>query len=276
MEREEWTRCTERKWPWLFDLATKFTSEAYQFLTDEEISQQDGRSAIRALLFGRVISGTEALVSLVRPGFLTEADIIFRSNLEALFRLAALVEDARMFLVYLGEEYPRRRKAMDDIRQLLATVDPRPPEAITDADLDEAIRKIDREAQEFRDQHGIEKLREVKTWDWVVAGKQFDFFHGKYLMHSSAAHHAARDLERRIRPRADGKGVETISLGIDDGSPVEIVLDALLLLTRAIAVFSKAIDKKIPNPLIDARAELDKRFESEVAVPSNPVIKGVR
>lgn len=219
---------------------------------------------MRALLFGRVISGTEALVALARSGFLTEADVIFRSNLEALFRLAALSEDEATFLMYLGEDYPRRRRAMDDIRQLLAGMDPRPPEAISEEDLDAAIRKIDQETQEFRARHGLEQLREVRTWDWVVAGKQYDFFHGKYLMHSNAAHHAARDLERRIVPRADGNGIETISLGIDDGNPVPIVLDSLLLLVRGIAIFCQSFGMEVPEALLRARVELDERYESEM------------
>ncbi len=83
-------------------------------------------------------------------------------------------------------------------------------------------------------------------------------------MHSNAAHHAARDLERRIIPCEDGQGIETISLGIDDDSPVEIVLDALLLLARGLAVFAKAFKKDIPEPLLKARAELDQRVESEM------------
>lgn len=267
MERRQWELHAKEQWPWLFELADTFTREAYGLLAGTEIAQRDGRASMRALLFGRVVSGTEALVALARSGFLTESDVIFRSNLEALFRLAALVEDPAMFLVYLGEDYPRRRKAMDDIRQLLASVDPRPPEAVSDDQIEKAIRKIDQETREFRERHGIDKLREVKTWDWVVAGKQFDFFHGKYLMHSNAAHHAARDLERRIIPRADGLGVETISLGIDDGSPVEIVLDALLLLARGIAVFAKSFDMEIPDALQRARAELDERFNAALSPP---------
>lgn len=171
MEREAWARNAQQEWPWLFELAEKFTSEAYQLLAGTEIAQKDGRAAMRALLFGRVVSGTEALVALARSGFLTESDVIFRSNLEALFRLAALVEDPGMFVAYLGEDYPRRRKAMEDVRQLLASLNPRPADAVTDAQIEEAIRKIDRETQDFRDRHGIERLREVKTWDWVAAGK---------------------------------------------------------------------------------------------------------
>jgi hypothetical protein len=263
MEREDWARYSTSKWPWLFDLGERFVRHANQLLTETEIGQKDGRFAMLALLFGRVISGTEALIFLSRFGFLTEADVIFRSNLEALFRLAALVEDDAMFVVYLGEDYPRRRRAMDDVRQLLASVDLRPANTVSEAELDEAIRKIDQETHSFRERHGIAKLREVKIWDWVVAGKQFDFFHGKYLMHSNAAHHAARDLERRIVPRADGEGIETINLGIDDGAPVEIVLDALLLLVRGIAEFAKAAGKDISQELLDVRAELDSRLDSD-------------
>lgn len=264
MERDEWTEHAIGQWPWLFNLADRFTAEAYQLLTSTEIGQQDARGAMRALLFGRVVSGTEALVALARSGFLTEADVIFRSNLEALFRLAALFEDEAMFLVYLGEDYPRRRRAMHDIRQLLAGMDPRPPGGISEEDLDAAVRKIDQETQEFRARHGLDRLREVSTWDWVVAGKQYDFFYGKYLMHSNAAHHAARDLERRIVPRGDGNGVETISLGIDDGTPVPIVLDSLLLLVRGIAVFCQSFGMEVPEALLNARAELDQRYESEM------------
>jgi hypothetical protein len=97
----------------------------------------------------------------------------------------------------------------------------------------------------------------------VVAGKQYDFFHGKYLMHSNSAHHAARDLERRIVPRADGNGIETISLGIDDGPPVPIVLDSLLLLVRGIAVFCQSFGLVVPEALLNARVELNERYSSE-------------
>src|SRR3569623_1542549 len=158
-EREERVQHAPHEWPWLFELADKFTTEAYQLLTQTEIGQKDGGRAIQALLFGRVISGAEALVELSRLGFLTESDVIFRSNLEALYRLAALVEDTQMRVVYLGEDYPRRRKAMEDVRQLLACVDPRPPGAVTEAQIDEAISRIDREAQEFRNRNGVDRLR---------------------------------------------------------------------------------------------------------------------
>jgi hypothetical protein len=77
MERDEWTKHAVEQWPWLFGLAGRFTAEAYQLLAGTEIGQRDARGAMRALLFGRIISGTEALVVLARSGFLTEADVIF-------------------------------------------------------------------------------------------------------------------------------------------------------------------------------------------------------
>jgi hypothetical protein len=53
---------------------------------------------------------------------------------------------------------------MHDIRQLLAGMDPRPHGAISEDDLDAAIREIDQQSQEFRARHGLERLREVSTW----------------------------------------------------------------------------------------------------------------
>ena len=266
MSRSAWTYQTREKWPWLFELARTFLHEAYALSARVTLDQRDAERSICVLLFGRAVSGTEALVTLAASGFLIEADIVFRSNLEALFRLAALVEEPKLLSRYLGEDYPRRRRAMGDLRELLSGIDPRPPGAPSDCDIDNAIREIEQEAKEFQDTHDVAKLREVKTWDWVVAGGQFDFFFGKYLMHSNVVHHAARDLERRIDVREDGQGLKAIYMGIEQESPVEIVLDGLLLLARCIDKFAKAVDEEVSDALREARAELDKRFDVEHAV----------
>lgn len=264
MTREEWAQQSATRWPWLYELAKRFIEGANELLQDAEIQAKDSLLVMRALLFGRVITGTEALVALAKAGFSTEADVLFRSNLEALFRLAALVEKPSLLVPYMGEDFPRRRQAMNDIRKLLAPLNPRPNNVVSEEELDTAIEKIDQETTKFRLRHGVERVREMKIWEWVVAGKQFDFFYGKYLMHSNAAHHAARDLERRIARREDGQGVDSISIGIEDKPPIGIVLDALLLLARGIDAYARSVNREISQSLLAAGTELDQRYATEL------------
>ncbi|MEP7043995.1 MAG: DUF5677 domain-containing protein [Dokdonella sp.] len=257
---ENWAVRSVQQWGDTYGLAERFMAEARSLINSGEIRQHEMLKIIRILLFGRILSGTHGIVMLSKAGLSTEADVLFRANMEALFRLAALVEDETMLDAYLGEDYPRRRKAMGDISKLLSTCNPRPDGSVTDADLDAALRKIDQEETAFLKSSKQKRLREISTWEWVKAGNQTDFFYGKYLLHSNTAHHGARDLERHLVKSADGQEVDSILLHPDTTSPVELLVDTLLLLSRAIDLYAKSIQVEIPTALWALRSELDVLF----------------
>lgn len=221
-----------------------------------ELRGNDHPGVVRALLFGRVLSGTRGLILLAKNGLLVEADSQFRSNMEALFRLSALVEDASLLPRYLGEDFARRRRAMQDVRNLLSC-----SSSITAKDVDETLAAIDREENAFRKQHGLDVLREIKIWEWVQAGGQSDFFWGKYVRHSGVTHHSARDLERRLRLSNDGKEIEAILFHPDTESPVDIITDGLLLLIRAMILYAKGAGVELSAEIEVIKRELDQLFE---------------
>lgn len=114
----------------------------------------------------------------------------------------------------------------------------------------------------------VSQFSEAKVWEWASTGKQVDIFSAKYVMYSNVAHHAARDLERRITKRAEGHAIDSIAIGIDDGNPAEIVLDALFVLMRAVGAYAKAFDREIPESLLNGGEEIEGRFADLVAEPA--------
>jgi hypothetical protein len=257
---DDWALNAPKKWPEIFALAGRLLDEAKVLAGSGELRGNDHPGVVRALLFGRVLSGTRGLVLLAKNGLLVEADSQFRSNMEALFRLSALVEDASLLPRYLGEDFARRRRAMQDVRNLLSG-----SSSITAKDIDDTLAAIDREESSFRKQHGLDVLREIKIWEWVQAGGQTDFFWGKYVLHSGVTHHSARDLERRLRLSDDGKEIEAILFHPDTESPEEIIADGLLLLVRAMILYAKGAGVELPSKTNGIKQELDQLFEKRVA-----------
>ena len=253
---DEWALKSPEQWPEVFALAGDFLLQAKVLAGTGELRGNDHLGVIRALLFGRVLSGTRALVLLAKTGLLIEADSQFRSNMEALFRLAALAEDGSMLPRYLGEDFARRRRAMNDVRNLLQT-----SSEITEKDVEETLAMIDREENVFREQHGLDVLKEIKIWEWVRVGRQTDLFWGKYVSHSNVTHHSARDLERRLRLTADRKQIEAILFHPDTLSPEDIVVDGLWLLLRAMDVYSKAAGVDLPAEVAGLRVVIYQLFD---------------
>jgi hypothetical protein len=236
---EDWAMESTRRWPKIFALAEAFLDEAKKLANAGELRQGDHLGIIRALLFGRVLSGTKGLVLLASHGLLVEADSQFRSNMEALFRLAALIENELLLPEYLGEDFQRRRRAMEDVRNLIRGAAPAAG-LPTEGEIDEALREIDREANEFLRVSGLNRFREIKVWEWARVGQQSDFFYGKYLLHSGVTHHAARDLERRLRFSDDGEEIKAIVFCPDTESPEGVIVDGLYLLARAMDAYARS------------------------------------
>lgn len=253
---EDWAEESSRRWPKIFSLAGRFLDEAKKLAGAGELRQDDHPGIVRALLFGRVLSGTKGLLLLAGHGLLVEADSQFRSNMEALFRLAALVENELIFPEYLGEDFQRRRQAMQDVRNLIRGV-PQSEGVPTEEEIDATLREIDREATEFRRVSGLERLREIKVWEWAEKGQQLDFFYGKYLLHSGVTHHAARDLERRLLLSDDGDEIKAIVFCPDTDSPEELIIDGLYLLARAMDVYARSIGIEISPQAWALKHELE-------------------
>ena len=257
---DRWAEQSTEKCPELYQLAGAMLDEGMHVVGQVETRNGDHLNTIRILLFGRVMSGTRALVLLCRYGFLTEADILLRSNIEALFRLTALIEKPEMLSQYLAEDYPRRRKAMSDVRELLKDV---PDSNPSSEDIDAALRKIDREETDFLKSSGLAKSREIKVWEWALAGKQADVFHAKYLKHSNVAHHAARDLERRMTLTDDGQSIRAISFCPETNSPDELLRDALVIFGIALVAYGKCAGVGQRQELDDAVLKLNSYFDDD-------------
>ena len=257
--REEWARESERRWSATYELVKKFVSQAIQLITEAKISPDDYLNLIRVLLLARVVSCTEAIALLAKNGFLLEAEMLTRSSLEGMIKLSALAKNGSMLLAYLGEEFPIRRRAMSDIKNMLRDVENPTP---TMDEIDQALASIDRQEAQFKEKNGVDKCKEVKVWDWAVVGGQTEIFWALYLRLSSAVHYSSKSLERRMVFSKDKDRVESIVLYPDTASPEEIIRDSLVILAKALAAFAEALSLKITEEMQESWGHVNAMFDN--------------
>ena len=257
-QREDWAKESERRWPELYELVELFVAQAIQLIVQAKIHPGDFLNVIRVLLLARVVSCTEAIALLAKHGLLLEAETLTRSSLEGMIKLSALAKDGSMLVAYLGEEFPIRRRAMSDIRNMLRDVeDPTP----TIEQIEQALTSIDAQEARFKQENGIDKCREIKVWDWAVAGEQTDIFWALYLRMSSAVHHSSRSLERRMVVSDSKDRIESIVLHPDTGSPEELLRDSLTILAKALAAFAGAFSLEITHEMQESWGRVDAMFD---------------
>lgn len=214
------------------------------------LESADLKGQVLAILFGRVLSATQATILLLRAGLPVEAEATFRSAMEAMFRLAAITADTTLLHEYLGEDYALRQSAMQMLRKLQGIGAPC-HDGITVEMIDWVLRKNQRDRQAHLKRAGMKRFKTLHIEAWAAAGGQLDVYYAKYALLSGSVHHSSRSLERAIsKAPGDSRG-HVIDLRPSADDPTLAIADAMVVLARACRAFAQSTEREVPDVVVD-------------------------
>lgn len=109
LQAEDFRRGIEKKYGEWFRLCFDINHFAQRAKYELEIHNMDGQEVISACLFLKILNGFQGCLILSRYGLLSEAEVLLRSSLEALFIMKACMND---------EDFMREYIKSDEVKQL--------------------------------------------------------------------------------------------------------------------------------------------------------------
>lgn len=238
-QAHNWISEVRARDPQWFTLAEAVNDFSHKLLLKLEPRKDDGREIISTMLYKRVLSAFQAVVLLGERGMHTEALIQRRGMLEALFVLGAMWRQPAIVNDYIKNDDHRRRDLYKNIKKTSKGAREHLFSWISDAELDEQIRKLEAATK------GIRYLS-------VEAFAQAAQLHGLYLTDysilSEAAHHVSKDLERQLHLDKNDE-IESLIWGPEPEEPFRLMfptVDNMLLAIHAVAqIFSMDVDDRL-------------------------------
>lgn len=228
-----------RRAPSWFELAEEALTLCSGLLGRIRPRGNDGQRVLVAILYRRLVSSAEAVLLLAERGMHTEALVLRRSTMEALFVLGALWQQPELVSVYVDNDTHRRRDIYKNIRKASATVRNNLGSTLIIDDLDPMIRDLDQQTK---------GKRYLSVEQFAQAAGLHDHYLTDYCLLSEAAHHVARDLERNIGARTDDS-IEAILWGPEREEPFRLLFPTIDHLMMATFVMNKLFKLNIKRQL---------------------------
>lgn len=177
----------------VFALAENLNEIANRAIFGAEVKSNDAQQVLVACLLHRALTTYQGVVLLSIRGMPSEARVLLRTLLEALFRLVAIAKDREIGRAYIAEDVLHRKKFINKFKLLSNSA-----KAVAgNPKLDSLLSAIQKTISD-RDIH------ELKTQWFAEQADLADFYHSAYSLFSSTVHVNVRDLEKALVVNDDG------------------------------------------------------------------------
>jgi Family of unknown function (DUF5677) len=228
----------------VFRFAYELASQAHSLLQSASISSEDLQQLVLAPLAIRATTSFQGTVLLLERGLPTEAKILARSLLEALFRATAIAKGRHYAEAYVLEDQFFRRKIINKSKLL----SPHLREKFEGEQTTQLAREIKADIEE-------RELTEKTTQWWAGEAGLSDFYNTAYAVFSLSVHAASRDLEEHLRLN-EMERIVAMQVGPSSAELELIAISAceslILTFEAAAAIFSESA----LNRLAELKAKL--------------------
>jgi hypothetical protein len=234
----------------LFNIADETNKICQGSLHEIDAHNKAPQEIVIACLYIRILSNYQSIYIHCERGMLPEARAILRCMYEAVFILAAVVNDSTLTLTYIKEHDKRRHEFIQKLKKLKDKPDNYDREKLSDL--------------ETTLQEEIKQIEKFKTEDWAKKAGMLDVYLGAYTVLSGTVHVKISDLEQYTI--VDEKGdIRDFKYGPDDtdiDSVFSSAIEFMLLAGRITLTFFKVDKSKTFDELLSRLHQVIKSEDS--------------
>ena len=201
--------------PWI-DLAKEVSAFGKTMLNGLAVNKENGVQVLTSILFRRVVFGLDAVCVLVDNAMFTEARILRRWMLEALFSLGALWKQPSIVGNFVNNDVHRRIKLYANIKKTSKKFREKHLNGISDREIEKILNNLNAQKQgEY-----------LSTTSLSQKAGLHDLYLSDYAILSESAHHLAKDLERHVS--LDQRGcIEAMIVEDDETGAKDLLFPAI-------------------------------------------------
>ena len=223
----------------LFTLACEVNRFSQEIMLNLNAHNEDLQEILSASLLIRCISHYQASIILSKNGMISDAKIIARALIEAMFILVAISKDYQVALDYVHEDEFRRKKALRRYEQLHNS----PPPDWTDKKMTEFTTEIEKTIKD-------NSLKIKTTEAWAKAADMYSWYLSPYFILSDTVHVKSRDISDYVVTDSNNNPKEFKWGPSEEGVRIVLgtVIESICIIIKNIAnVFNIDAIKKVDN-----------------------------
>jgi len=171
----------------LFELAEEANVASHNAFVRINAHNRDVQEMIVAALYLRILSNYQGAILLAERGMVSEARVLARAQMEALFTLKAVAKDHSLALEYAKEDQKKRIKVLNKLKKLHGGMPP-----TFDED------KANQLERELLEEIARDKIVERTTEQWAKEAGLHDWYLSAYADLSDTVHTKVRDLSQYL------------------------------------------------------------------------------
>lgn len=172
-----------------FSIAYEINEFSHKVKFEFNVGQDNLLQVVATSLFIKILNNFQAIILLSRLGLESEAKIITRTLLDALFVLKAIIDDEKELVKFINIDFINRERL---INYILKREKDNPYLHLHDH-IDENLLT---EIKEFIKQN---KIKDIKTSEWAKKADLLNFYKFPYQIYNSEVHPDIRSLEKYIK-----------------------------------------------------------------------------
>jgi hypothetical protein len=239
LQAEDFRREIERKYNEWFRLCLDINHIAQKAKYELVIHSLDGQEVISVCLFLKILNGFQGCLIQARYGLASEAEVLLRSSLEALFIMKACIKD---------EDFMREYIKSDEVKQLALMKAAYKHDAPVFTETRKyATSERMKELQERKERREIKEINVRRVAEKAELEVLYD---SAYRLLSDSVHCGAKSLEKYITTTDDVGRVRNVGV-----IPPKAELETVFIIAAQIMIF--ALDSILTFFKVDKSKELE-------------------
>jgi hypothetical protein len=233
-----------------FVLSKDLNRQAMSLFREYNLCMNNEVKVAIAALMTRIVETYQGIILMLERGMTSQARMLVRSQLEALFQMTAMVRNPNLYHSYAAKHY---RSTISALKSAKRWKQESLQGRLSKEKIDELILDNEKKLE------GI-KAGTLKIYEWAEKAGLSDFYNVLYIENSSAIHSDMWALDDHV---SDSEHGLQVNFGPNDFDLYHILRTSISIIISAIESFSIAQGIKIAEAINDFRnkaLELDEKF----------------
>jgi len=243
-----------------FVLAKDLNRQAMRLFREYSLCMNNEVKIAIAALMTRIVETYQGVIIMLERGMTSQARMLVRSQLEALFQMAAMVKNPNLYDSYAAKHY---RSTISALKAAKRWKQESLQGRLSKEKIDELILDNENKLEEI-------KAVSLQIYQWAEKAGLSDFYNVFYIENSSAIHSDMWALDDHVLDSEHGLQV---NIGPNDFDLYHILRTSISIMISAIESFSVAQGIKIAEIIKDLHnraLELDENFYEHVDQNAEP------
>ena len=238
-----------------FILAKDLNRQSMNLFREYSLCMNNEVKIAIAALMTRIVETYQGVIIMLERGMTSQARMLVRSQLEALFQMAAMVKNPNLYDSYAVKHY---RSTISALKAAKRWKQKSLQGRLSKEKIDEMVLENETKLKEI-------KTNSLKIYQWAEKAGLSDFYNVFYVENSSAIHSDMWALDAHVSD--DGEHGLQVNFGPNDFDLYHILRTSISVMLSSIESFSVAQGIKIAEIIKDLHnraLELDETFYEHV------------